>query len=111
MQIEFARIDALSAAAVRGLSAKPVIIIDIVLNWMMLPDEPLKVIRLRSDTFNPSKLFPDSPSPLESIRAMLDRILESSGATPLPDPSAARGQPFASFESLEAYQRTVLMVD
>jgi hypothetical protein len=109
--LPYARIDAMAAGAVRGMSEKPVIVIDLVLNWMALPDEPLKVVRLRSDGFDPRRIVPDRASPLESLRGMLDTILRETGATPLPDASAAKGTPFATFASLEDYHDDVLMVE
>ena len=109
--LPYERIDAMAAGAVRGLSEKPVIVIDLVLNWMALPDEPLKVVRFRSDGFDPRRIVPDRSSALESLRVMLDTILRETGATPLPDAEAARGAPFASFESLERYNDRVLMVE
>ena len=42
---------------------------------------------------------------------MLETILRETGATPLPDAAAARGAPFATFESLDRYQESVLMVN
>jgi hypothetical protein len=108
--LPFDRIDAVAVAAVEGLSDKPVILVDLVLNWMDVPDEPLKVIRLRSDGFDPRRLC-ESGSALEALRGALERILTSSGATSLPSAEAARGRPFQSFPDLAGYQRTVLMAE
>jgi len=47
---------------------------------------------------------------MTAFQRFLDRILTVSEAVPLPDPQAARGQPFRSFGSLEEYQREVLNV-
>jgi membrane associated rhomboid family serine protease len=107
--LPYARIEAVAAGAVSGLADKPVLVVDIVLNWLDVADEPLKVVRLRSDGFDPRMLMPGRDSALGSLCAMLDQLLASSGATPLPDRSAALGDPFASFESIESYDRNVLM--
>ncbi len=109
--LPYARIEAMGAGAVRGLSEKPVIVIDLVLNWMALPEEPLKVVRFRSDGFDPRRIVPNRASPLESLRGMLGTILRETGATPLPDADAAKGTPFATFASLEDYHDDVLMVE
>jgi len=109
--VPFDRIDALAVAAVAGISAKPVLVIDLVLNWMALPDEPLKVIRLRSDRFNPKRLVPGAPSALAAIKSFIAEVLRESGATPLPDVSAAAGEPFASHPDLADYQHCVLMAE
>jgi hypothetical protein len=45
---------------------------------------------------------------MTAFRQFLDEMLKISEAVPLPDPDAARGNPFRMFESLEAYEREVL---
>ena len=109
--VPYDRIDALSVAAVKGLSQKVVIVIDAVLNWVSPPDEPLKVIRLRSDEFNPRTLAPNADSATEALRAVLLEILRRSGAEPLPNAEAASGRPFSIYTDLSAYQCAALGVD
>ncbi|MGH0036708.1 MAG: rhomboid family intramembrane serine protease [Myxococcota bacterium] len=110
-RVPFERIDALSVAAVSGLSARPVVLIDLVMNWISADDEPLKVIRLRSDRLDPRALAPDAASPAEALRTFLADLLEQTGATPLPGTDAVRGQPFAQHADLASYHRDVLMVE
>jgi membrane associated rhomboid family serine protease len=110
-RVRFDRIEAVSVAAVDGLAPKTVLLVDLVLNWMSLTAESLKVVRLRGDRFDPRRLIPDRDEPLEALRAFVERVLQESDATPLPDLQSARGMPFAAFESLDAYHRDVLMVD
>ncbi len=109
--LPYARIEAVAAGAVQGLADKPVLVVDVVLNWLAVPDEPLKVVRLRSDTFDPRRIVPDKASALEALRALLDQLITRSGATPLPGRDAALGNPFASFPDLATYDRTVLMAE
>ncbi len=110
-RVRFDRIEAVSVAAVDGLGTKTVIVLDLVLSWISLTAEPLKVIRLRSDRFDPRRLAPDCEDPLDALRAIVQRLLEKSDAIPLPDLQSVCGMPFAAFPSLGAYQRDVLMVD
>jgi membrane associated rhomboid family serine protease len=110
-RVPFDRVDAVAVAAVAGLSEKPVLIIDLVLNWMSVGDEPLKVIRLYSNRFNPKRLSPDAASPLAALQAFAAELMQRSGATPLPGADAVSGNPFASYPSLDAYQREVLMAE
>ena len=98
-------------AAVDGLGMKTVIVLDLVLNWISLTTEPLRVIRLRGDRFDPRRLAPDCAEPLDALRAITRRILDETDAVPLPDLQSVRGMPFAAFPSLGAYQRHVLMVE
>lgn len=109
--LPYTRINALSVAAVQGLQQRSVIVIDVVLNWIAPPDEPLRVLRLRSDEFSPRALIPDANSPIEGLRAILAEILDRSGAVPLPNVDAARGKSFATYADLTTYHRAVLGVD
>lgn len=107
--LPFARIEAVAAGAVHGLADRPVLVVDVILNWLDVPEEPLKVVRLRSDGFDPRSIVSDRGSALESLRAMLDQLIARSGATPLPGRDNALGNPFATFPDIESYNRDVLM--
>lgn len=99
-------IQALAVAEVLGLASEPVTLIDCVLNWRRREHEPLRVVRMRLDAFEPKMLVEDSgEDPLETFLA---ELLERSHAIPLPDPESALGLRCAGFESLEAYEREVL---
>ncbi len=104
------RVGAVAVAAVRGLAPKSVLIVDLALNWVPdEPDAPLKLVRLRSDRFDPRRLAPDAEAPLDALRSLVRQLLEHSGATPLPDRGTAVGRPgFARFDELVRYERDVL---
>ncbi len=110
-RVPFSRVDAVAVAAVGGLSAKPVLVIDLVLNWMAVGGEPLKVIRLCSHRFNPRQLDPSAATPLDALKRLVARVIERSGATPLPDATAVKGEPFDRFDDVTAYQRQVLLAE
>jgi membrane associated rhomboid family serine protease len=110
-RVRYERIEAVAVAAVGGLAPKPVLLVDLVLNWMTTTDETLRVVRLRGDRFDPRRLVPGLESPVAALRRFVEIVLERSRAAPLPDADAARGQPFASFDALSIYHQTVLMVD
>ena len=103
----YRRIEAVSVGAVEGISAKPVIVVDLVLNWRSFEGEELRVLRIRCDSFDPRSIV-EAASPLESLMALLEELLTRSGAAPLPDVQAARGKAFARFASLAAYEADVL---
>lgn len=109
--VELDRVDALAVAAVHGLGPKPVILVDLVFNWVALRDEPLQVMRMRGDRFDPRRLSPGRDSALEALRDFLARIQECTSATPLPDAEAVVGRPFAVLDDLNTYQRDVLLID
>ena len=109
--INFAKIEAIGVAGVQGLGTKPIILVDLVLNWMSMTHEPLAVLRIRGDKFDPRHFVSESSSPLEAMRKFLVLLLENTEATPLPDVDSARGLPFATFPELGLYEGTVLLVD
>jgi len=110
-KVAFERVDAVSVVAVDGLGPKFVIVVDLVLNWMSEPSEPLKVIRMRGDQFDPRALAPGKDSPLDAMRSFTSLLLQRCNGTALPDAGSVRGTPFASFADLASYHRTVLSVD
>ncbi len=110
-RVRYNRIAAISVVAVSHLGPKPVILVDLILNWMSLADEPLRIIRLRGDRFDPRALAPEHAAPVDALRAIIARLLRESNATPLPDLASAKGHPFAGFDGLASYHRDVLMVD
>jgi len=110
-KIPFERVDAVSVVAVNGLGEKFVIVVDLVLNWMSGSSEPLKLIRLRGDQFDPRQFATGKDSPLDAMRSFTTGLLERSNATALPDTRSVQGTPFASFPDLASYHRTVLAVD
>ena len=109
--MRYDRIQAVSVAAIQGLSDKPVLIVDLVLDWKASAGDRLRVIRLRADRFDPRRVVPGVESPLEALRQMVATVLGRSKGVPLPDPDAARGMPFASFPELALYQRLVLLAE
>ena len=100
----------MAVAAIRELGPKPVLVIDLLLNWSQLEDAPLRVIRLRSTGFDPRALAAGVTDPTDALRAFVGRVPEGADAIALPDPDAARGRPFRVFEDLASYEREVLRV-
>jgi len=109
--IGFDRVDAVSVVAVDDLGSKFVIVIDLVLNWMSESPEPLKVIRMRGDLFDPRQFLPGRDSELGAMRLFTALLHKRCNATALPDIQSVQGTPFASFSDLASYHRTVLSVE
>jgi hypothetical protein len=106
-RLPLARIQAIGMGAVSGLGPRPVLIVDFALNWDEDPAEPLKVIRLRSDRFDPHRFEPSSKSPLEALTAWMSRLQAAAEAHCLPSRDALEGR-FGRFDSLAAYEHAVL---
>lgn len=108
-RLRFDRVQAVSAGAVRGIGAKPVLLVDLALNWNDADGRPLQLVRLRSDRFDPRRLVDGEKQPLEALRRLVETLVDAAGAAPLPDRDTACGRPsFAVHESLDAYERDVL---
>ena len=108
--LSYHRIEALAVGAIEGLSEKPVVVIDLVLNWTSFAGDDMHVLRVRCDLFDPRQVV-SAASPLEALQALLDTLLSHADATPLPDLQSARGEPFARFASLPAYEASALKAD
>ena len=107
--IEWTRVQAVAVGRVSGLGTKPVVVIDLALNWADDPGEALEVLRLRSDAFRARQLVTGADGALDALRALLAEILARSGAVPLPDAAGARGLPFREFADPASYERQVLL--
>jgi len=109
-QLALARIDAIAVAGVRGLRPKPVIVIDLVTNWLVTDRQPLKIVRLRSDRFDPCQLLPGETNGFHALKRWIGELIEATGAQALPDANSAAGSPFRMFDDLADYEREVLRV-
>ena len=109
-RLAYGRITAVSLAAVRGLSPKPVVLIDLLLSGPQPGSEPLALVRLRSDQFDPRKLIASSAGPMEALLALVETLLKRTQAVALPDDTSGRGRPLRMFDSLDAYSAEVLRV-
>ena len=112
-RLRFEKIDAVSAAAVRLPGReRPVLLVDLALNFSEGGERPLQVVRLRSDRFDPRRLVEGEAKPLLALRRLVETLLERSGAAARPDRATACGQPrFAAHGSLADYEREVLLAD
>jgi membrane associated rhomboid family serine protease len=107
-KIPFSRIQAIAMAAVSGLGNRPVLIVDVVLSGSKSVDEPMKLIRFRSDRFDPLGFEPAAANPLAALTTWVQRLQSESNAMCLPSRKMLDGE-FARFDSLEVYEREVLM--
>jgi membrane associated rhomboid family serine protease len=110
--LALSKVEAIAVAAIEGLAARPVLVIDLLMHWNdVSEDTTLHVVRLRSDRFEPSAILPTARPGPDGFRDVLKGLLTQSGATPLPDANSAMGDPFARFVGLDAYEREVLQLD
>jgi membrane associated rhomboid family serine protease len=108
-RLAYDRITALAVAGVRGLCPQPVVLVDLVLNQPSAASS-LRVVRLRSDRYDPCALVPGTRSPLDALCRMVDLLLERSHARALPDRRTVRARPVRVYASVQAYETEVLWV-
>ena len=102
-RVHYRAIEAIAAAEVAGLAEAGVIVIDLVLRTTR-PGRPRSSLRMRSDRFDPTTLFPERTDAGQALRALLSELLDRSGAVPLPDPDSALALRPQRFESLAAFE-------
>jgi hypothetical protein len=108
-RLELAKIQAIAVGTVSGLGPKPVILVDLLLNHDQVTDGPLRLVRLRSDRFDPRRLAAGA-TPLDAFHAFLNELATRSNAALLPDPESFRGGALSKYADLAAWQRDVLKV-
>jgi hypothetical protein len=111
-QLRALGLDAIQVLAVAGISRfaeKPIVLVDLLLDSPWGDREVVRAVRLLSNNFDPRALVGGDEA-LPAFQKLLARILEISEAVPLPDPDAARGKPFKSFATIDAYQTEVLNI-
>jgi len=105
--IDLATVQVIAVCGITRAAEKPVVLVDLLLDspWGDRPN--LRVVRMTSNTFDPRQLV-GGDDPMVAFQVLLDRLFEVSEAVPLPDPDAARGKPFRSFSTVDAYEKEVL---
>lgn len=107
-RLALSQIQTVAVAGIRSEGgSRPFVLVDLLLDSPWGERTRLRCVRLRSSRFDPRAVVGGEVA-MEALRTMIDRLLEGSEAVPLPDPEGARGRPFASFDSIAAYERQVL---
>jgi membrane associated rhomboid family serine protease len=106
--LSFERVRAVVVAGVRGLTPRPVVLVDLLVDGGGT-ERPLTLVRLRSDRFDPRRLMPEAPQPLAALLGFARRIAEGARAPLLPasdGAAAAGGVPV--YDGLDGYHEQVL---
>ncbi len=107
-KLAYHKIDAVSAAGVRGISqsGKAVLLIDLAIGFAAGEGE-LRVVRLRADGFDPRTLTVGQGSPLAALRVLVSELRTRTRGIPLPPESEAKA-PFRIYADLASYEREAL---
>lgn len=110
--LPLSKVEAIAVGVVADLGQKPVLVVDLVLNWLSLDDTQARVIRLRSDRFDPRALTPGESRPKRALKSFLTQMLADSGADPIPSREVlCGGEGWPKFDTLLDYEREILGVD
>ncbi len=104
-RIPFARVHAVATVGVRGLGPRPVVLIDLLVGGEP-GGPPARVVRLRSDRFDPRPFAVEADSPLAALRAFAAELARRAGGELLPP--GVEGSPLRTFASVADYEREVL---
>ena len=107
-KLPLTRIEAITVAGISGLADRPIILVDFALNWSGDSSEPLKVIRFRSDRFDPRTFEPGEVNPRDALIAWVRQLQARSEAICLPSRSILNGE-FVRYDSVGDYESQVLM--
>jgi hypothetical protein len=110
VRIKYGDIKALAVAEVWGVSLHPIVIVDLVLNWGNPKDPAVRVVRLRSDGFDPRMVLETPTDDDEALRSFITEILTRSDAIPLPNRDSVLSLKLRAFDDFAAYERDVLQV-
>ncbi len=102
------QVQAVAVAGIKPPGGGSHLVLDLLLDSLWGSGETVRVVRLDSRTFDPRRILGVEGSPMEAFRGLVDVILKGSDGVPLPGPEAVMGRPFATFESIEAYEGEVL---
>lgn len=107
LSLEFSRLRGVAVAGVHGLGPKPVVLVDLIVDGAG-SEQPLRVLRLRSDRFSLRRFFPQASGSLDALRQLVQLILSRCDARPLPDPQAALARPVRIYDNVDEYHAAVL---
>jgi membrane associated rhomboid family serine protease len=105
--IDLATVQVIAVCGIARAAEKPVVLVDLLLDSPWGDRPKLRVIRMTSNFFDPRQIVGGDDA-MVAFQTLLDRLFELSEAVPLPDPDAARGKPFQSFSTIDAYEKEVL---
>jgi len=112
VMLSYPQVKAVAVAAVLELADKPVAIIDLVMNWGDEASDLLRVVRFRSDSFDPRTLSSeDTKSVSQALRNIVRFVMGQSGAKLLPTDMEASDIEFRKFRDVKSYQREIFSLN
>lgn len=104
--IEFTRMHAVSVVGVHGMAEKPIVLIDFIIDGSG-GTQPLTLIRVRCDRFDPRTLLPNAESSKAAMRTLIDG-LQKKGLHVIADITNTSTDTKPVFESVDAYHDKII---
>lgn len=104
--VEWSRMRAVAIVGVHGISDKPIVLIDILIDGSGTP-QPLGLLRLRCDRFDTRVLVPKAASSKDALKTVASGFRKQ-GIEVLADLSSQSGDARPVFESIDAYHDKIL---
>jgi membrane associated rhomboid family serine protease len=108
-RMKLSQVQAIGVGGIQREQQRPYLVVDLLLDPPWSDRMSLRVLRLASTSFDPREIIGGADA-MQAFRHFLEKTLALSEAVPLPDPDAARGNPFRTFSSIDEYQSQVLGV-
>jgi membrane associated rhomboid family serine protease len=108
-RLELTRVDAIAVGAIAQPGSRPFVIVDLILDPPWVGGGDLRVLRMRSSTFDPRTIV-GGEQPMEAFVGLIERLVAASAAVPLPDADHLGAPGATTYASLDEYQGTVLGV-
>jgi hypothetical protein len=105
-KLPMARLEAIAVSAVEGLGPRPVLVVDLLLDGRST-SAPIKLLRVRSDRFDPLSLVPEAANPLDALLTWIRRLEHQSQAACLPGRELLEGR-FERYATVSDHERKVL---
>ena len=100
-------VQAVAAARIDEGLENVFVVIDLLVDSLWSDKEKIRTVRLRSHEFDARVVMSSQQDPHQALIALIENLVTISGATPIPDADAIKGQPFYSFASLPEYESKV----
>ncbi|MDJ0835056.1 MAG: rhomboid family intramembrane serine protease [Acidobacteriota bacterium] len=106
MVVGFAKIKAMTAAAVRPIDGKPYLVMDLMADDPNQDKPAHAVLRLDTRSFDPRRVVKEE-KPAQAMRRIIEIILHKAAARPLPDRAQILGARFPSYPSIDELERQI----
>jgi len=104
-RIPYDRIKVIGVGVIRKPDSKPELLIDLMLDPIQSVQAEHRILRISSSNIDCRALLPKAPDAKMAFVQLVGGLIRMSGAVVLPTKDAALGKPYATYNSLRAFER------